>query len=87
MNERLTETEGRITKLVDSKMDEIAALINKPAEKPQYAAEGNKGFKRRDMSTVECFKYHGFGHYARDCEWKGENVEASPANHVQENWD
>lgn len=87
LNERLTETEGKITKLVDNKMDEIAALIKKPTGKPQPAAEENKGFKRRDMSTVECFKCHGFGHYARFCEPKGENAEASPANNVQENWD
>ncbi|MCG8045674.1 MAG: zinc finger domain-containing protein [Candidatus Thiodiazotropha endolucinida] len=84
LNERLTETEGKITKLVDHKMEEIAGLIKKTSEKP---VEENKAFKRRDMSTVECFKCHGFGHYARNCEARDETVALTTGSNVPENWD
>ena len=93
LNDRLSETEGKITKKVDQKMEEIVSLIKKQPDKNVEENKGfkrleeNKGFKRRDMSTVECFKCHGFGHYARFCEAKDENAEVNAGNNVQENWD
>ena len=82
LNDRLSETEGEITKVVDQKMEDIVSLITK---QPDKNVEENKGFKRRDMSTVECFKCHGFGHYARFCKAKDENAAVNARNNVQEN--
>ena len=83
LNDRLSETEGKITKAVDQKMEKIVSLIK---QQPGKRIEENKGFKKRDMSTVECFKCHGFGHYARSCEAKDENDTSNTEHTEQENW-
>ena len=62
-------------------------IVSVPDHCLSFYFEENKGVKRRDMSTVECFKCHGFGHYARFCEAKDENAEVNAGNNVQENWD
>ena len=75
---------GKLRKIVDQKMEEIVTLIK---QQPGKRLEENKGFKKRDMSTVECFKCHEFGHYARSCEAKDENASPGTEQTEQENWD
>ncbi|MCG7878301.1 MAG: hypothetical protein JAY75_21690 [Candidatus Thiodiazotropha taylori] len=84
LNERLSEMEDKITKTVDQKMEEVLALL----KQQNTRVDESKGTKRRDMSTVECFKCHGMGHYARFCEAQAGNgnVQVQTA-HVEENWD
>ena len=50
-------------------------------------AEEKKSPMRRDLSTVECFKCHGFGHYAPNSEPGKDTAEKTVVNTVPENWD
>ena len=65
-------------------MEEIISSIKM---QPEKNAEENKSPKPRDLSTVECFKCHGFGHYARNCEPGKDTLEKTVVNTVPENWD
>ena len=87
-------TEGRlqafgkqITNSMDRKFGELKSLLK---SSQSHQREGNTRqtggqFKRRDMSTVECFRCHEYGHYAKNCSKSGVNstqreAVQSPAN-------
>ncbi|MES9882365.1 MAG: hypothetical protein ABW185_15950 [Sedimenticola sp.] len=52
---------------MDKKFSEITSMLKSRIGENQRYQAPNRTFKRRNMSTVECFKCHEIGHYASDC--------------------
>ncbi len=70
---------------MDKKLGEITSMLRRGLTANRYQDAGNRTFKRKNMSTVECYRCHDIGHYATDCPMRQAAASESVAK-KQENY-
>ncbi|MES9879296.1 MAG: hypothetical protein ABW185_00245 [Sedimenticola sp.] len=65
--EKFDEFKNEVQCSMDKKFDEITSMLKKGLFENKRHETSNRSFRRRNMSTVECYRCHEMGHYATDC--------------------
>ncbi len=61
------EFKNEMQSSMDKKLGEITSMLRRGLTANRYQDAGNRTFKRKNMSTVECYRCHEIRHYATDC--------------------